>query len=93
MDQLQILQCSPEQLRQLIKESIKNELEAFKEFYQPQDTAIEFMTRKEVAECFKVNLSTIHNWCKNGKLIPHAIGNRIYFKRDEVINSLVCLKL
>jgi hypothetical protein len=52
---------------------------------------IELLTRNEVAELLKVDLSTIHNWCKQNRLIPFGIGNRIYFKRSDIESTLVNL--
>ena len=31
-----------------------------------------------------VDLSTIHNWTKRGKLKAYGIAGRIYYKRSEV---------
>ncbi|MFT4646770.1 MAG: excisionase family DNA binding protein [Planctomycetota bacterium] len=49
------------------------------------------LTRQEVANLLKVDLSTIHNWCKAGKLISYGIGARVYFKRKDIENALVLL--
>ncbi len=48
----------------------------------------EYLTRAELAEILKCDLSTIHNWTKKGKLKPYGIGNRVYYKRNEVESSL-----
>jgi uncharacterized protein (DUF885 family) len=44
----------------------------------------EYLTRKEMAEKFKVDISTIHNWVRRGLLKPHYIGDRVYFKLSEI---------
>lgn len=49
----------------------------------------EFITRDEVASLFKVDLSTIHNWVKKGKLKKYGIGKRVYFKRSEINDSIL----
>lgn len=46
------------------------------------------MTRNEVAQFFKVNISTVRNWSKSGILQPYYCGDRVYFKRSEVIIAL-----
>jgi hypothetical protein len=51
----------------------------------------EFMTRGEVAEMLKVDLSTLFNWNKKGKLIPYGIGNRVYYKRSDIEAVLIPL--
>lgn len=52
----------------------------------------ELMTRKEVAQMFKCDESTIHNWTTKGKLIKHCIGNRTYYKRSEVESALIPIR-
>lgn len=53
----------------------------------PED--IKLLTRQEVADLFKVNVTTIYNWTKKGKLMPYGIGGRIYFKQSELEDALV----
>jgi hypothetical protein len=48
----------------------------------------ELMTREEVKNFFKCDMSTIHNWTKKGKLIAYLIGNRVYYKRSEVLKAI-----
>lgn len=50
------------------------------------------MTRKEVAKHFKINLSTVHNWCKKGYLQPYGIGGRVYFKKSQIEDGIIELK-
>lgn len=71
-------------------EELKKSIEDLKNNYQPKDTT-EYLTRKEVAELLKVDLSTIHNWCKSGKLLPYGIGKRVYFKREDLERSIIPL--
>ena len=51
-----------------------------------------YLTRAEVADLLKCDLSTIHNWTKKGKLKPHGIGNRIYYKLTDIEEALVPIK-
>jgi excisionase family DNA binding protein len=62
---------------------IRAEITTIKQNFEPKAPA-ELLTRNEVAEMLKCDLSTIHNWTKKGKLIPYGIGNRVYYKRTEV---------
>jgi excisionase family DNA binding protein len=52
----------------------------------------QLMTPNQVAEFFKVSRRTVSNWTKEGKLNPWGFGGRRYFKRSEIMNSLVELK-
>ena len=67
--------------------NLEEELRAIKENFQPKEPD-ELMTRKEVAEYFKVDLSTIWNWSKNGKLTYYGLGSRVYYKRSQIEKSL-----
>jgi excisionase family DNA binding protein len=51
----------------------------------------EFYTRKELTALFNCSLGTIHNWTRDGKLQAYGIGGRVYYKVDEVHNSLIKL--
>ena len=73
---------SLEGLIELVKEiqETVGELKATTLNQQPQ----EYYTREEVADLLKIDLSTIHNWVKKGKLTKYCIGNRVYFKRSDI---------
>lgn len=52
---------------------------------------VDLLTRNEVAELLKCTLPTIHNWAKTGVITSYGINGRVYFKRSEIENALVCL--
>jgi excisionase family DNA binding protein len=91
MEKIQFIQILPSEFKQLISESVKKQIEEFKDQLQSKKHQ-EFLTRAEVSKLLRVNLSTIHNWCKSGKLLPYGIGNRVYFKRDEVEGAIKRIK-
>mgnify|MGYP003564979965 FL=1 len=66
---------------------VKKELETLSEQFQPKEPT-QYLTRKEVAEMLQIDLSTLHNWVKKGKLTPYGIGHRVYFKRQEIEAAL-----
>jgi excisionase family DNA binding protein len=69
---------------------LKSELEDLKKNFQPK-TPNEYLTRNEVAEMLKIDLSSVHNWTKRRILQSYQIGGRVYYKRDEVENAIVKL--
>ncbi len=70
---------------------LKKQIEDLKKHLQPKKPT-EFLTRSEVADLLKINLSTVHNWTKNGTLISYGIGGtRIYYKRKEVESAIIKL--
>jgi excisionase family DNA binding protein len=80
-------EVSPEQITSLF-EGLQNQLTELKQNFEPK-TPTEYLTRNELAEMLKCDLSTIHNWCKKGKLNPYGIGNRVYFKRADLEYLLI----
>lgn len=90
METIQILQVTPIDLVNLISESVKKELIDFsnQSKEKPPIDENEFLTRKETAELFKVSLPTIHDWTNNGILKPYKLGNRTYYKRFELLQTL-----
>ena len=88
MPQLQFIQTTPEQLQEAILQGVKKQLEELKKEYQPREPE-EYLSRAEVAKLLKVDISTIHNWGKAGKLKRHGLGNRVYFKRSEVEQAII----
>ncbi|PHR46513.1 MAG: DNA-binding protein [Fluviicola sp.] len=52
----------------------------------------ELLSRKEVANYFKVNISTVRNWTKQGILKKYGVGDRVYYKRTEIEEVLTEIK-
>ena len=90
MQQIQLIGITPEQLQQAIIDGVQNQLNNFKESFEPKKPT-EFLTRKETAELLNINLSTLHHWVKSKKIKAYGIGNRVYFKRSEIENSIICI--
>lgn len=88
MQNIQFISTTPDELKNQIVQHLKNSLlpELKKEF-QPK-TPTEYLTRHEVAELLKIDISSVHNWTKKGILISYGIGGRVYYKRVEVDNAI-----
>ncbi|GAA5096625.1 hypothetical protein GCM10023210_30610 [Chryseobacterium ginsengisoli] len=84
MKTIQFVGTSDSELLQRFKDEIIPELklQLAKEF-QPKEPD-EFLTRNEVCELLKIDLSTLHRWRKDGMIPSYGFGNRVYFKRSEV---------
>lgn len=91
MKQIQFVQVTPEELQHAIIEGVKSQLKVFEKHFQPKEPN-EYLTRVEVAELFKIDLSSVHNWTKKGILISYQIGGRVYYKRIEIEKAIVQLK-
>ena len=48
----------------------------------------EFVTREEVAEILKCDLSTVHNWTKKGYLKKYAMGDgKTLYRLQEILDA------
>lgn len=47
-----------------------------------------YLTRKNVAQLLSISLPTVHDWVNKGILKSYRAGNRVYFKSEEVEESL-----
>jgi excisionase family DNA binding protein len=48
----------------------------------------ELLTRQQLADYLSVSKQTIINWSKEGIIKPKFVGNRVYYKAEEVNNLL-----
>lgn len=87
---VQFIATTPEEVNKPLLEVIQNGFDEIKRQFQPKQPT-EYLTRNQVKEMFHVDLSTVHNWTRRGKLKSYGIGNRIYYKRNEVEEALVPL--
>lgn len=90
MQTVQFIQTTPEELQNQITEGVKTQLNEFLKHFKPKQPN-EYLTRQEVAQMFNVDISTVHNWCKSGKLKPLGLGSRVYFLRSDIEQSLIPL--
>jgi hypothetical protein len=90
MQQIQFVQVTPEQLKNAIIEGVKLQLNDLKKSFQPKEPT-EYLTRNDVAEMLKIDLSSVHNWTVKGILTAYQIGGRVYYKRVEVETAIVQL--
>lgn len=86
MEQIQII-TAPNEFKKEIANEVKTHLDEFLKHFTPTPPK-EYLTRSDVAKMFSVDISTVSNWQKSGKLNPLGLSGRIYFLRSEVEASL-----
>ena len=59
-----------------------------KPFAEPQQVTSDLIGRKDACEILHCNLSTLHKHTKSGRLKSYGIGNRILYKKSEVLESV-----
>lgn len=81
---------SQKDLIQLFNDGIKSQFENLKKELNPSETN-ELMTREETYKFLKIDSSTLWHWTNKGKVIAYGIGNRRYYKKAEILESLIPL--
>ena len=89
-NQIQLIQ-NPLEFKNSILEGVKEQIGELKSSYQPKSPE-ELLTRTETAELLKINISTLSYWTKQGKLKSYGIASRVYYKRSEIMKTIVELK-
>ena len=78
-------------LTQLIKDGVKSQLEDFKKEINTHNPD-ELLTREQTCKFLQIDSSTLWHWTNKGKVIAYGIGNRRYYKKAELLESLQQLK-
>ena len=86
--ELTILNISIDELKQLIKDAVCEEINK-KRHKETYADSTDYVSRKEVAKMLGISLPTLTKYVKNGTIPAHRIGARILFKQDEVSQSLM----
>ncbi len=77
---------TPDEFKDLISNAV---LEVVEKINPPKQQIEDQLLRlNDLAILLKVSKVTIHNWKKSGLIPFHRISNKIYFKKNEVIESL-----
>lgn len=79
---------SKKELEDLIGKSLE-EVIRNNPFNCPPDQ--ELLTREEACKLLKVDSSTLWRWTNKGSIIAYGIGSRRFYKKEELMSSLVML--
>src|SRR6056300_523372 len=89
MQQIAITQLTPQDLKQLIKEVVQQELSSLTDSLSNTEVDRLNSREKTAKDILDVDLSTLHRWTQQGKIKAHAIGNRIYYKDSSIEEALI----
>ena len=88
---VQIENISVDELTEIIAEKLVDKLEKRIATMISTQNDDELLSRTETAKILKVELTTLWSWTKKGKITAYGIGNRVYYKRGEIMKSLIIL--
>ncbi len=83
----QLHNCTPEELTNIILQGVEKRLEELKKDFQPKEPE-EFLTRKQVCDLLSISYGTLHQWAKKGVLKTLKKGNRTYYSRRAIEETL-----
>ena len=82
MKNILILEITKQELLQELRDTVVNEIKLL--LNETNSNKRQLLTRKEVCELLDISESTLNRWTKDGKLVTHNKGNRVYYKRSDV---------
>jgi ribosome biogenesis protein Nip4 len=84
---IQITEVSVEELAEKVADMLLVKIENYlKE--RSKSTDVVLLKRKEVAVFLRVSVVTVDVWSKIGILNPIRMGNKIFFKKQDILNTL-----
>lgn len=84
MKNILILEITKQELLQELRDTVVNEIKLL--LNETNCNKKQLLTRKEVCEFLNISESTLNRWTKDGKLVTHNKGNRVYYQRSDVEN-------
>jgi len=89
-----MIQLDDNVLKECIREAIKEEFQLIiadirkTTLTSEKQVSEKLLTKKEMADELDISLVSLTEWMKQGRVPYMRLGKRIYFKKQEVINSM-----
>jgi excisionase family DNA binding protein len=84
----QVLQQELSEVKKLLNTVLKNTTPKAEPFAELPEN----LTRKQTAKILDVNLNTVDNWTREGKIVKHYLGSAVRFKKSEVLTAFHSLE-
>lgn len=84
---LQIENTNTADFKKEILDGVSEVLKGFANNLQSKESDV-LLTREETAKLLSVSLVTLWDWTKKDILPAYRIGNKIRYKKSEVLNSM-----
>ena len=79
-----VTQYSIEELKKELIDPLKEDLIRLGAQREPET----LLTRKEAAKFLGITIQTLHDWTKRKFVKAGRIGNRVYFKKSDLVNAI-----
>jgi len=84
---IQIQEITVDELADKVADKLLNKIEDYLSQLNKKDNDT-LLTRQETADYLRVSLTTIHHWKKHNIIKPIYLGNRVYFKKQHILDVL-----
>jgi hypothetical protein len=83
---------TPEAISEIVKNGVKSELKEFKKEFSIQNQPEDLLTREQVLDLLQINPTTLWHYQNKGKIPFYKLANKCYYKRSEIMDSLILVK-
>lgn len=75
---------TPDELKQIVKEAVKETITEKKE----KQVELKYYTRQETCELLQISLSTLDTYVKKGAISCSYFGTRVRFSQNDIDNAM-----
>ena len=80
-----------DQLQEVLNKRDQKLIDSIKDKFSGSQEPEELLTRDEACQFLKINSSTLWTWTNKGIVTAYGISNRRYYKRSELLQTLIKL--
>lgn len=84
-----LVSITVQELEDLVQRAVETGIENLLNKWESSCEQIQLISRYDASKLLKVSLPTLTKYVKQGRIPAHRIGNRILFKKNEIIESLI----
>lgn len=88
MEQILLQGISLQEFKEILIETVEQKFNVLPVQSKVQSKR-KYLSRIEVAELLQVSLPTLNEWTKLGYVQSYRIGNRVFYKAEEIERSLI----
>jgi hypothetical protein len=81
---IKMIQITPEQLSELLKEVVTEQLEKFKGNSPNAPKEKKLYSREETCQVFGISKPCLHDWTNKGILKSIRVGGRVYYNASQI---------
>lgn len=90
---IQIQELSVSELSSIIRTSVREEISVLQQTASgTHENQEELLTRKQVLELLKISSVTLWKWQNSGRIYVYKFSNKCFYKKNELLSSLIKLE-